>query len=120
MTEFLRLRVLVVEDESMVALMIEGMLEDLGCEITGSAARLDQAQRLAATADIDLALLDVNLQGQPVFPVARILKERQIPLMFSTGYGASGLPPEFAGRPVLAKPFSLAELQQCMAAALRR
>lgn len=118
MTELSGLRVLVVEDEGFVALMIEDMLEELGCEVAASVAQLASAREIAATAEIDLAILDVNLDGQPVFPVAEILRERQIPLVFSTGYGISGLPPEFSGHPVLGKPFSIGDLQRTMTLAL--
>ena len=119
MTGFSGLKVLVVEDESAVAIMIEDMLQDLGCKVAASAAGLAEARASAATADIDIAVLDVNLAGQPVFPVASILREREIPLVFSTGYGASGLPAELSGHPVLAKPFSIRELQQALALALQ-
>lgn len=118
MTGFSGLKVLVVEDESAVAIMIEDMLEDLGCSVAASAAGLAEAREIAATAEIDLAVLDVNLGGQPVLPVARILRERQIPLVFSTGYGASGLPRDFSGHPVVGKPFSMRQLQQAIALAL--
>jgi CheY-like chemotaxis protein len=119
MTHFAGVKVLVVEDEGAVAIMIEDMLEALGCEIVSSAARVAEAREIAATADIDLAVLDVNVAGLPVFPVAEILRERQIPFLFSTGYGASGLPTEFAGQPVLSKPFSEQELQQKLSLILR-
>lgn len=119
MTEFSGLRVLVVEDEGAVALMIEEMLQDLGCEIAASVGRLADACKMAATAEADLALLDVNLGGQLVFPAAEILRERQIPFVFSTGYGRSGLPPEFRDQPVIGKPFSRRELQQAIASTLR-
>ncbi|UUP19690.1 response regulator [Nitratireductor thuwali] len=120
MTGLSGLRVFVVEDEGFVALMIEDMLQEMGCEIAASVARLASAREIAATAEIDLAILDVNLDGQPVFPVAEILRERQIPLVFSTGYGINGLPREFTGHPVLGKPFSIVDLQKMMTLALRR
>lgn len=113
------LRVLVVEDEVAVALMIEGMLQDLGCEIVASVARLPAAEEAAAAAQIDLAVLDVNLHGQLVFPVAEKLSDRGIPFVFSTGYGASGLPPEMATRPVLSKPYFTRELETAILTALR-
>ncbi len=118
MSEFAGLKVLVVEDEGFVALMIEDMLLDLGCEIAASVARLSHAREVAATAQVDFAVLDVNLDGQPVFPVADILRERRIPLLFSTGYGAGGLPGEYLSHPVVGKPFSLEELRRGIAAAL--
>jgi len=112
-------RVLVIEDEGSVALMIEDMLEELGCEIVASVARLADAHKIAATTEADLAVLDVNLEGQPVFPVAKILRQRRIPFVFSTGYGAGGLPGEFTGCPVLGKPYSMEDLQQTITSALR-
>lgn len=119
MIEFPGLKVLIVEDEGFVALMIEDMLQDLGCEIVGSVARLAEASGLAAAAKVDLAILDINLAGQPSFPLAEILRERGIPFVFSTGYGQSGLPHEFAGYPLIGKPFSIKELQQTIALALQ-
>ena len=112
------LRVFVVEDEGVVALMIEDLLLDLGCEIAASVSQLADACRMAPATQADLALLDVNLGGELVFPVAEILRERKMPLVFSTGYGASGLPPKFSRYPVLAKPFSASDLQQAIALAL--
>lgn len=119
MTGFSGVKVLIVEDEGTVAMMIEDTLEALGCEIVSSAATVAEARKIAAEADIDLAVLDVNVAGSPVFPVAEILRERQIPFLFSTGYGASGLPTEFSGYPVLGKPFSDRELQQKLSLVLR-
>lgn len=118
MTELSGLRVFVVEDEGFVAMMIEDMLEDLGCHVAASVARLTEACTIAATIEADLALLDVNLGGESVFPVAEILRERSIPFVFSTGYGASGLPAGFAGHLVLGKPFLIGELQRKIALAV--
>ena len=112
MTPFAGVRVLLVEDEGTVALLIEEMLEELGCEVVASVARLVAAREIASAAEVDLAILDVNLAGERVFPVAEILRERGIPFLFSTGYGASGLPSEFARSPVLHKPFSESDLQE--------
>ncbi|UVL86486.1 response regulator [Pseudomonas sp. B21-028] len=119
MPPFAGVRVLVVEDEGAIAMLIEEMLEDFGCEVVASVARLATARDQASTALIDLALLDVNLAGELVFPVAEILRNRGIPFLFSTGYGVSGVPGEFAGYPVLHKPFSESELLQRMTLALR-
>jgi DNA-binding response OmpR family regulator len=112
-------RALLVEDEGGVALLIEDMLFDLGCELAGSAARFNRACEMARSAAADFAVLDVNLDGEPAFPVARILRDRKIPFVFSTGYGAAGMPLEFNGIPVLTKPFVLEELRQAIRAALR-
>src|SRR5690349_20437605 len=105
MTDFSGLKVLVVEDEGSIALLIEDMLADLGCEIVASAASLAQGCAIAATAAINLAVLDINLNGKLVFPAAEILLSRNVPFVFSTGYGLSGVPEQFRNFPVLAKPF---------------
>jgi DNA-binding response OmpR family regulator len=118
MNDLTGLRAFLVEDEGGIALLIEDMLVDLGCELAGSAARLDRACDMARNATADFAVLDVNLDGQPVFPLARILRERKIPFVFSTGYGATGMPPEFNGAPVLTKPFVLEQLRRAILAAL--
>ena len=118
MSEFNGIKVLIVEDEGFVALLIEDMLQDLGCEIVASVAGLKEACGIAETAQIDLAVLDVNLGGERSFPVAHILQERRVPFMFSTGYGTSGLPVEFSGCPVLGKPFSAKALEEMLARAL--
>jgi CheY-like chemotaxis protein len=110
MTVLAGTRVLLVEDESVVAMLIEDMLEDLGCEVLASVAQLEKAVQMAGALTIDFAILDVNLAGERVFPAARVLRARNIPFLFSTGYGASGLPGEFADRPVLHKPFSQEDL----------
>ncbi|OHV79297.1 response regulator [Rhizobium sp. LCM 4573] len=109
------LKILIVEDEGLVALMIEDMLQDLGCEVIASVSRLADAQAIATKAEVDLAVLDVNLAGERSFSVAEILHKRQIPFIFSTGYGIEGLPDEFGSHPIIGKPFSLVDLQQIIA-----
>ncbi len=118
MTEFAGLRILVVEDEGGVALMIEHMLEDLGCEVVGSAARLRHAFELAKTVQPQLAILDVNVAGESVFPLAGDLHAHGISIVFSTGYGASGIPPEFERPIVLTKPFTSDDLRRAPTRAL--
>ncbi|OSI76515.1 hypothetical protein BSZ21_04030 [Bradyrhizobium canariense] len=103
-------RVLLVEDEGLVALMIEDMLEELGLKVVASAAHLKKACQLATTASIDVALLDVNLAGELVFPAARILRARSIPFLFSTGYGGPALEEEFRNALAIGKPFSANQL----------
>lgn len=119
MTPFAGIRVLLVEDEGTVAMLIEEMLEDLGCTVVASIPRLALAREMANTAEVDLAILDVNLAGERVFPVAEILRARGVPFLFSTGYGASGLPADFAQCPVLHKPFSENELRLKIALTLK-
>src|SRR5436305_12924447 len=86
------LRVLVVEDEMMVSMLIEDMLSDLGCTVVGPASRLDEAMELARADGLDCAVLDVNLGGQPIFPLADLLRQQRRPFAFATGYGDAGLP----------------------------
>lgn len=113
------LKALVIEDEGPVALLIEDMLMDLGCEVAASAANLGKASQLARTVRVDFALLDLNLHGESAAPIAAILRDRGIPFIFSTGYGASGIAPGFDRYPLLAKPFDLADLQNKISAALQ-
>lgn len=86
MTVFSGISVLLVEDESAIAMLIEEMLEDLGCTVVASVAQLAKALQIAKVLEVDLAILDVNLAGERVFPVAQVLRERHIPFLFSTGY----------------------------------
>lgn len=110
-------RVLVVEDEALICMMIEDMLAGFGCEVVGPAGALAQALVLAGEAEIDVAILDVNLGGKPSFPVADTLQARGIPFIFASGYGAGGLGPH-SGAPVLTKPFLESELEQMIRRAL--
>jgi CheY-like chemotaxis protein len=105
MTSDTAARVLIVEDEFMLVMLMEELLPTLGYEIAGTAASVDEALEHLASLQIDLAVVDVNLAGTESFPVADALRERGIPFLFTTGYGQQGLPPRFADAPVLAKPF---------------
>lgn len=107
-------RALVVEDEVLVAMLLEDMLQDLGHEVAVLSSHLEEAVRLARTADVDFALLDINLNGQQSFPVADVLRERGVPFLFATGYGARVLPPPYLDAPILQKPFSLEELGRAL------
>lgn len=113
-------RVFLAEDEMLVSMLVEDVITGLGCEIVGPAASRAQALRLAADADVDAALLDVNLGGEPVYPVADLLKERGIPFAFITGYGNVGIAPRFAGVPTLSKPFPLATVEQTIGDLIRQ
>lgn len=112
------LRVLLVEDEPLIALMIEDMLADLGLEVARAAATLAQAMRAAEEADVDLALLDINLKGEQSFPAAEILRRRGIPFLFVTGYGALGIHGTDFQTVVLQKPFASPELRAALARVL--
>jgi CheY-like chemotaxis protein len=109
------LRILIVEDEMTIALMIEDMLTDLGHEVAAMAMRLPQALALAQTADIDFAILDVNLDGRMSFPVADVLSDRGVPFVFATGYGSAGVDPPYKGRTVIRKPFDMSDLKTAIA-----
>jgi CheY-like chemotaxis protein len=108
------LRVLVVEDEMMVSMLIEDMLTDLGCTVVGPASRLDEAIELVGSSEIDCAVLDVNLGGQPIFPLADILRAKGAPFAFATGYGDAGLRDVDKGSPVLQKPFREGDLARVL------
>ncbi|MGV3550543.1 response regulator [Rhizobium sp.] len=103
-------RILVVEDEMLVAMMVEDMVADLGHLVVASAMRLETALAAAGQEDIDLAILDINLAGKQSFPVADRLRERGIAFIFASGYGAAGLIDAYRGAPVLQKPFEMAQL----------
>ncbi|RZJ97818.1 MAG: response regulator [Brevundimonas sp.] len=112
-------RVLIVEDESLVAMLLETILEDMGCTPVGPAANIDEGLRLATDGErLDAALLDVNVAGRQVFPVAEALKERGIPFVFSTGYGEGGLPDEWRGQRTIQKPFTEAAVRDALMAAM--
>lgn len=109
------LRVFVVEDEWLVATMIEDTLQDLGCAVVATIAHLEEAIEKASSLDFDAALLDLNLNGRRTIPVAEIIAERNIPFAFCTGYGVAGLEEEFRAAPVLQKPFRSEDLERVLA-----
>jgi CheY-like chemotaxis protein len=109
-------RVLVVEDETLVAMMLEEMLQELNCSVLGPAGDLAEAMGFAEKAEFDLALLDVSLRRTPSFPVADILQKRGIPFAFMTGYGAQDFPAAYQQLPRLSKPFDLPDLQRALKA----
>ncbi len=112
-------RILVVEDEMMIAMLVEDMLADLGCDVVGPAHGLETALRMANDDDnLDAAVLDVNLGGQQVFAVADALRAKGVPAIFSTGYGEAGLRDVDAGSQVLQKPFRAGDLAKALNTAL--
>jgi CheY-like chemotaxis protein len=108
------LRLLVVEDEAMIAMMLEDMLDTFGCVVVDVAGTLSKGLDLAGTLDFDGAILDVNLGGETVYPVAQRLTERGVPFIFCTGYGLKGLSSNFAHVPTLAKPYMREELENLL------
>lgn len=105
-----RLRVFVVEDETLLAMLIEIMLEDLGYITARHASSLDEGLEFARGGDYDLAILDVNIIGGTSFPIATEIAQRGIPFVFCTGYGRLGIPAAWADRGCVAKPFSSGQL----------
>jgi CheY-like chemotaxis protein len=111
-------RVLVVEDEILVFMLIESILEDNGCKVLPAASRVAAALEAARSETIDAALLDVNVAGERVYPVAEVLRERGIPFIFLTGYGEGAIDPAFQGLRVLEKPFREGQLVEELTACL--
>jgi CheY-like chemotaxis protein len=107
-------RVLIVEDEPLVAIMLEEMLEELGANVAANAMRLEEALLLAADCDFDAAVLDVNLSGARSYPVADKLRERGIPFVFATGYGSSALADSYEDDRLIHKPYSLTDIEQVL------
>ncbi len=118
MSEKPRCRVLVVEDEAVIAMLVEDMVTDFGSEVVGPVAKMTEALSLARDAELDAAILDINVGGAVIFPVADLLRERGIPFIFATGYGAKALPQRFGDSPTLPKPFSYSVLSAALGAAL--
>ena len=109
-----RRNILIVEDELMIRMLLEGMLTDLGHSVAAEAGGLDEAISLAKQAEFDLAVLDVNLNGTPVTPVVEILVERGVPFIFASGYGQRGLPEGYRTAPILQKPFQADALEEAI------
>ncbi len=109
-------RILVVEDELMIRMLLDGMLSDLGYTMAAEAGAIDEAMALAKQGEFDAAILDVNLNGQPITPVVEILIARGLPFVFATGYGQRGVPEAYRSNPTLQKPFQVEALAQALAA----
>lgn len=105
-------RILIVEDEVVVALFMEDILSEFGYEVAGVVGHLDQA--MSRPRDYDIAVLDVHLNGKPVFDFADRLAAEGMPFVFATGYGERGVPERFSGRPVLQKPFLPEDLRRAL------
>src|SRR3954462_3923593 len=107
-------RVLIVEDEMLIGMLLEDMLTDLGHEVAAIVPRLKDALAAVERETYDLAVLDVHLHGESAFPVAEALIAKGIPFVFATGYGERGLPENYRGRPVLQKPFAKDDLERVL------
>jgi CheY-like chemotaxis protein len=111
-------RVLVVEDELMIRMLLEDMLGELGYTVSAAAARLGEAMQAVQDGEFDIAILDINLNGEPISPLADALAARGIPFVFATGYGEGDIPDGYRDRPALKKPFQLHNLKHTLDAAL--
>jgi CheY-like chemotaxis protein len=111
-------RVLLVEDEAMIAMLVEDTLEDLGHDLARVATRLEEALTAARSETIDVAILDLNLGGVLTYPVADVLQARGIPFIFATGYGSSGLKEAYSELPTLQKPFNQEALGHAITAVI--
>jgi DNA-binding response OmpR family regulator len=111
--------VFLVEDEVMIRMMVADMLEELGYRVAAEAGEINEALKLAQSTDFDFAILDVNVNGKVISPVADLLTARNRPFIFATGYGSSGLPEEYRDRPALQKPFQLETLARMIDATLK-
>ena len=110
--------VLVVEDEMMIAMLIEDMLDELGCKLVGQAASVPRALELIGNESIEVAILDLNLDGKDTYAIADALQRKNVPFIFATGYGSAGLRQEYGNRPVLQKPFQQKDLEMALTEAL--
>lgn len=110
-------RVLIVEDEALLAMQLEDLLVDLGHEVVGLATRIGIAIELARESRIDFAILDINVGGTTSFPVADILHQRGIRFVFATGYGVDGLMDGYRDATVLQKPYAREDLERAIARA---
>lgn len=118
-TELSGKQVMVVEDEMLVALLVEETLADAGCTVIGPFARVQDALAAAQHHQLDLALLDVNVAGETSFPIAQALEARGVPFLFVTGYGKSALPQDRPDWDAVVKPFIPEHLTERLARLLR-
>src|SRR5262245_8926318 len=113
-----RAAILLVEDETLIRMMLAQMVEELGHRVVAEAANVDVGRTRAEIEDYDLAILDINLQGFNVQPVAQAISRRGLPFFFLTGYGSRGVPNGFKGLPVLDKPCTIEVLKSAIDTAL--
>ena len=104
--------ILLVEDETLIRMMLVEMLEELQHRVVAEAGSIEDAQVLAETATFDLAILDINVRDRNIDPVAEIVDRRGLPFIFLTGYASSALPSAFTSKPYLQKPCSLEKLRE--------
>jgi DNA-binding response OmpR family regulator len=108
-------RVLVCDDNLLMADVVAEFLRECGLEPMGPVGRLESAKHMARERALDGAILDINLGGRPCFPICAILSARRIPFVFLTGYPEAGIPVEYRGAPLVAKPFEPTEMKEVLA-----
>jgi CheY-like chemotaxis protein len=111
-------RLLVVEDEYLIRMLLEDMLADLGYDVAAAVGTVAEASAFAESGDFQAAILDVNIDGEEIYPVAEILARRGLPFVFVSGYGERNLPAPFNDCPALQKPFQVEQLKSALAALL--
>jgi DNA-binding response OmpR family regulator len=119
MTASIPRRVLLLEDEALLAMLIEDMLLEMGFDAVDVFASLPEALAKAEGSEFEMAILDVNVGGLTSYPLADVLKARNVPFFFATGYGRDTLTDDYANIPTLQKPFLMADLERAVAS-LRR
>jgi CheY-like chemotaxis protein len=111
--------ILLVEDEAIVSMLLEDMLNELGCHVVEIASRVDTALKAVEARPFDVAILDVNLKGETSYPIADLLELRKMPFLFATGYGTQVIPEQYRQHIVLQKPFRKQELEEALLSALK-
>ena len=112
------MRVFIVEDEALILFTLQDMLEELGCQVVASALRIDDALAKGGSLAFDVAILDVNVAGERIDPVADLLASRGVPFLFATGYGRQSIPAAHHQRVVMAKPYQTDDLRAALGAVL--
>jgi CheY-like chemotaxis protein len=120
MNERVVFRVLLIDDEVLIRMMVSDMLEDLGHVVVAEAGELDRSLILARSADFDLAILDVNLNGIMIDPVADAIIARRIPFIFATGYSSPSVAAKYHQTPRLRKPSAVKDLESAIDHAMAR
>jgi CheY-like chemotaxis protein len=113
-------RVFLVEDEYLIRMLLEDMLADLGYEIAAAVGTIAEASDIATNGQIDVAILDINVDGKEIYPVADILAKRGVPFVFVSGYGEGSLIERYRGRPALQKPFQVDQIKTTLATLLSK
>jgi CheY-like chemotaxis protein len=113
-------RVLVVEDEYLIRMLLEDMLNDLGYEIGAAVGTIPEASEAAVNMQLDVAILDVNIDGKEIYPVADILAKRKVPFVFVSGYDEGSLTERYRNHPSLQKPFQVEQLKATLAKILSK